>query len=481
MVRGGIRGRGRGRGTGRGSVRWQPSQSVEQSTNAESTPPVALPADRDIMAGLRPTPVGTLPVPRAHAGNAAVVIADVKQLGSCNWTGADTPTIVVPGTPRAWAEPALPLQVEPDTGVIWDQDALSAPAGKTLVALIATVDKTHAIQCRTAHAPEMPFDWAGEQIDFVTDRTNLRKLLRWINVNVQPPDDRDPGDDRQRKDWRINMQLAPGGRTVLFERWEKRDYTAMSGFTFGFNFETASTTAPRGAPQSSWHHRIVSYNLNGLKIVVRFEVDAYIPAPIHRSSAGARSRADETSSQLEDLAAQLATTTIAQSAPGPAATDVEHDFGVSPTSTRATASPEPFVQDHGITVIEGGTHIPQAALVELTTRSAFRAQEINWAEDFPQIFLTQTPHHFLGVHHRGQFGRVIKRRLGAGELAQVEQDLQPSLLMLVGALKEIAALVRAGGARGRLTLVCRAGRVQVYERESMESVLPDEMLERFEG
>lgn len=87
------------------------------------------------------------------------------------------------------------------------------------------------------------FDWGS--VDFVTDRNNLRKLLRWIEAD-------DP------KDFRIDLELA-GKQTVLLNRWEKRTREDYSGYSYGFSFEKASTKPVAGCERSSGHHRIVTY------------------------------------------------------------------------------------------------------------------------------------------------------------------------------------------------------------------------------
>lgn len=111
-----------------------------------------------------------------------------------------------------------------------------------LLPLIAAVDKTYENQGSPA-----AFDWA-DQFDFVTDRNGLRKLLRWIDG---------AGSGSPFKEFRIDMQLA--GRTVLLNRWEKRTRENLSGFTYGFNFEKASTDPAPGCEESSGHHRIIRY------------------------------------------------------------------------------------------------------------------------------------------------------------------------------------------------------------------------------
>ncbi|KAJ7055901.1 hypothetical protein C8F01DRAFT_1211566 [Mycena amicta] len=439
--------------------------------------PVQLSVDRDILEGLRNTHTAlqTIRVPSLDSQDRDVVVRHLRQLGSYNWTKGTAPTMVVPGAPGAWADRPLPYQVEPDTGIAFvDQNSFRAPDGQTLLPIIVAVDKVHEIDARNERTESMGFDWASEKIDFMTDRNGLRKLLRWIDAqNVGAAGNGE--NERAMKDWRIDMQLAPGGRTVFLNRWEKRDQEQMPGWTYGFNFEKAATTAPRGVAQSTGHHRIVSYDLNGLKMVVRFEVDAHVPAPVVQRGVGRGGTA------LDDLSSQLANMRVTKPVgiPGTSRNAPAYAYASSLTSTRATASPEPFISEYGLTVIEGGNQIAHDSLVEITTRTQRRAQDMDWTENYPQLFLSQTPNHFLGIHNRGRFVQVVRRVLGRGEFATVEKGMQPSLRKLRKVLAVIAQLVRAHGERGRLTLVCREGTLRVYERESMESCLPDELLERF--
>jgi hypothetical protein len=89
-----------------------------------------------------------------------------------------------------------------------------------------------------------PFEW--NSVDIVTDRNGLSKLLRWI------------GGNQDAREFRIDLQLA-GKKTVLFNRWEKRTREKGISYTYGNNFEKASTQAAEGCPGSTGHYRIVCY------------------------------------------------------------------------------------------------------------------------------------------------------------------------------------------------------------------------------
>ncbi|KAJ6538007.1 hypothetical protein B0H19DRAFT_1213651 [Mycena capillaripes] len=408
---------------GRGSSRF--------TNSAPSTP---LPPDRDIMEGLRPTPLQNLVVPTIPASAKVVTITGLESIGSYNWTNAPSPTIIVPGSPPAWQNKATPYQVPADTGVFFaDQNGFRMPSA-ALLPLIIAVDKSHEASGNPA-----AFDWYDEKIDFVTDRSVLRKLMRWTG----------PGSE---KEFRIDTQLA--GHTVLLNRWETRTWVKYSGFTYGFNFEKASTDPALGCEESTGHHRVVKYDLNGLKMVVRFEVDAYIPTAAKSSAARGKV------ASIDDLADSLAGINIAS------------------RSSAARLAPN---SSHGLIVIEGGAVVPHSSLVELTTRTERREAEFDWNGAYPQLFFSQLPYHFLAIHDRGHFVAVKKRKLASTELQAIERQVQPNLKRLRAALDVIKDLVVEYGQRGRLTLVFRGGSLQVFERTSSASCLPKEVMARFES
>ncbi|KAJ7200323.1 hypothetical protein GGX14DRAFT_372230 [Mycena pura] len=406
-------------------------------SNSASTGTTPLAPDRDIMEGLVPTALQTIGIPTTVKSAQNVTISSLQSVGSYNWTKNSSPTIIVPGSPAEWQNKATPYQVPADTGLFFiDQNGFRMPSA-VLLPLITAVDATHE-----ASGSPAAFDWAGANFDFITDRNGLRKLMRWIDGANRDADSDPP------KEFRIDTQLA--GRTVLLNRWEKRTRENLSGYTYGFNFEKASTDPAIGCEDSTGHHRMVSYDLNGLKMLVRFEVDACIPA-------AAKASAKKKVQSIDDLATSLAGVNLASR-------------GVSTSTT-----------NNGLTVISDGAIIPHTSLVELTTRTERRAAEFDWKDAYPQLFFSQTPHHFLAVHDRGRFTSVTKRTLESSDLQAVQHAMQPSLKKLRAALDTIRDVVVKNGQRGRLTLVYRDGKLEVFQRTSSASCLPDHILARFES
>ena len=86
-------------------------------------------------------------------------------------------------------------------------------------------------------------DW--RDINFIGDRTSLLTLLGWIEGEIHP------------KYFRIDIELV--GNTIMLNRWESRDEEKMSGRTYGFNFERATTTPMVHCEDSAAHLRVVRY------------------------------------------------------------------------------------------------------------------------------------------------------------------------------------------------------------------------------
>ncbi|KDQ49911.1 hypothetical protein JAAARDRAFT_74462 [Jaapia argillacea MUCL 33604] len=387
---------------------------------------------RSLNEGLAETPVCLMEVPSIETDAPAVKVTQLEYIGSYNWVDSSQPTIIVPGSPPHWKNIGPPFTVAHDQGVVYrDQNGFRMPQ-QTLLPLFTAVDVVQEEDGKDG------LPWSS--MDFVTDRNGLRKLLRWIEGTAG-------------RDFRIDMQLA-GKRTVLLNRWEThtREYASPS---FGFNFEKKTTQYTSGCEQSTGHHRIVKYDFDGLKMVVRFEVDACIPPP-------ATKRDLSSASNVDDLIDSLANVNIKDDKSGDPSQTIAG--GASPT----------------LKIIHAGSEVPQSNIVELGTRSERNLETYSWIETYPQLFLSQTPHHFLGVHKNGRFSTIQKRKLGSPDLLHWEKRMEDNFKKLRKALEEIQKLVIEHGQRGRLTLVSVDGKLKVYERAEMDSCLSDDVIRRFE-
>lgn len=199
--------------------------------------------------------------------------------------------------------------------------------------------------------------------------------------------------------------------------------------------------------------------MDGLAIVVRFEVDACIPRIQPKVTKTASSKTSGNVDDLSDLLSGLKVSSAPDTTP-------------NSTQTSTTSGSD-------ITIVRGGYEVPQNAIMELTTRSERNVVNLDWNENFPQLFLSQTTQHALGVHFRGEFRRIETRKIDSTEMKRIEEACQPNFKQLRKMLKVIQDLVVEHGQRGRLSLVCQGGVLKVYERSSQASCLPDDVMDRF--
>ncbi|CDO72256.1 hypothetical protein BN946_scf184970.g108 [Trametes cinnabarina] len=420
-----------------------PPQATPRSTAlaTRQTDAGALPESDPILEGLRLSVLREFEVDKGVDGKIPVKLENFSSLGSYSWIDAPQPTISVPGSPREWREPRLPFRVLPDSGPsVFDPSGYLMRSRSKLIPLFRAVD---VLEEHTE--AEARTDWSA--VDLVLDRSSMRKLLRW--VRYADPDKQTP--QAPPPPFRLDFELA-GDRSVLVDRWDMRTYE-MESAGYRRNFDKATTSPRFDERATKYHHRIVQYDLEGLSLVVRFEADACMPD-------------DE-----DDPADLLANLTLTSSSSPPFTAP-------APSSSSADA-------DMTIAVVRGGPPVPHSSLIEITTRSSKSREHHKWHETYTQLFLSQTHHFFLGVHERGTFHTIEKYRLDASpEFAWYEKDecMQRSLRQLVRLLETIQELVMEHGPEGRLSLVCREGKLELFERAAGEGGacrLPDSELARF--
>ncbi|KAJ8503210.1 hypothetical protein ONZ45_g11065 [Pleurotus djamor] len=395
---------------------------------------MSLPAANDIQTDLAQFPSAIIARPTSltiEQEIASAAISCVEYIGSYNWIDNEIPSILVPGLPKEWISKRMPFTLERDVGVMIADQNNHRSLGRPLLPLVIAVNTRHGMDSAT----DRPiYNWPS--VDIITGARSLRRLHRWINDIPGPPAD---------ADFRIDLQLA-GEKTVLMN-WFSENVKQMASFGFGHGFEAATTksTSDCELGTNAGHYRICQYDFGGLKMVVRCEVDAYLP--------------HGTKTSVNELADSLA----------------EVNIRASPRSEDAT-----FVS--GIAVYPSGSwSLPQSSIVEITTRSFWNYQNLNWSDVYPQIYLSQTPHLFIGLHHRGTFTRLVQENLGSPPMRRIYAAEQPKMKMLRWLLGDIQKRLRKHGPDAKISLVCRGGVLGVYERDSYDDCLPEEVLDYFNG
>lgn len=138
------------------------------------------------------------------------------------------------GSPGVWMD-SNPRRVPQDTGVVFiDQNSFRMGSRiSPLTPIFRAIEEMH----------EGINSYDYTNLDVVSDRNNLRKLLRWAT-----------GDPSS---FEIDIDCA--GRTCLFTRREVKDSELVVGFKgFGHEYEKAATRAAPGCENATGHHRIIS-------------------------------------------------------------------------------------------------------------------------------------------------------------------------------------------------------------------------------
>ncbi|KAJ8692006.1 hypothetical protein PTI98_011522 [Pleurotus ostreatus] len=157
--------------------------------------------------------------------------------------------------------------------------------------------------------------------------------------------------------------------------------------------------------------------MNGLKMIVRYEVDGYLPdtSPYTHSWRQAASATAPTAvNNLPDTPASVKFT------------------AATPESTPPEFKPkaEPVLHA-GLTVYPGGSwSVPQSSILEMKTRSQRNFDMINWSELHGQLYVSQTLHCFIGIHQRGTFTTLVRQNLRSAAMERVRASEQPKLKAL---------------------------------------------------
>lgn len=174
---------------------------------------------------------------------------EVEVLCTYSWShqgSKDNPVIYVPGFPKKWALPQLPVQLRPSGDNFIDAHAYSR----------------HTQQFEPAFQALMLMnsDARFTDVDIRTNRNNLLTLLGFVSC--------------ERSD-QFGLNLHIVGKTLILGRKDKIEAYRTS--PLGPAFEERFTTALNG--MANTYYRVVRYRFGNLNMVVRHETDAFCETP----------------------------------------------------------------------------------------------------------------------------------------------------------------------------------------------------------
>ncbi|TID18521.1 putative geranylgeranyl pyrophosphate synthetase protein [Venturia nashicola] len=360
-------------------------------------------------------------------------ITDFEHLASYNWLDERYPTIAVPGVPSLLDASSTAVKVKPDLGKYFvDQNAARIP------------DSPLEPLFRSLFTLKPDYDVSA--IDLVSDRNNIRKLLKFVSRGSF------------RDTFEIKVEIV-GDKTLLFTRVEPRTEIFSNGKEgFGHNFEDAVTTSVIG----KGHHRIASYHLGGLKIINRSECDGYlkdetgpqdcaiiaeITAESHATASQpggnplpvARQTTPEISNLLNDLSISTPLSTNGNSLAG--------SKWAQPSLLATNSSRYVPPAQRGVLIKLQGTSIPTSQVLEIKTRASSKG--LKYSDIVPQMWVSQTPRLVAGYFDADGWFKRIECNDMTSKIQEWEKNNENSIQQLVALIKWIRENVQnVEGKRG---------------------------------
>jgi len=276
--------------------------------------------------------------------------------------------------------------------------------------------------------------------------------MRWATGSMEQP-------------FRIDVELA-GTKTMVFSRCEEETTETIEQFRgYGQTFRRRVTST--GVPNSTGYHRIITYNLAGLKVLLRCKVDACLPSVSDLADAlgGIDISSTSTSKTSQPKTSQPKTSQPETSQPETSA--------VSSSSPTTTATTPVVIQLTGTPLVE------QDSLMEMKTMS--QKKTVNWGEVYPQLYLCGIPHLYVGKHFRGSFTTVERYGLRDSALRPYATAAEQGLGKLVQLLEELSSYLQEAGPSIGFSLIGSVrGSLNLHRRRmGSNRGLTDDIIARF--
>lgn len=268
------------------------------------------------------------------------------------------------------------------------------------------------------------------EIDLVSDRNNIRKLLRFVQASSSDA-------------FEIQVEVA-GGKTVLFTRVEPETTEAIRGFRgYGYNFKKAYTECQAG---NTGYYRVIRYRFGGMNLVVRYDTEGFIEKKGKAASLGDAQNVDDA------LAGSMKALDISRAG-----------------DTNANAS--------ALVVRPGGRPVDLSLTLEIKTRAAGRL--LDMAEVTSQLWIGQTPNLAIGYHRKGIFDDIRVRDM-EDDIYRWEVANREVLSSLASLVRKIVALVKDSGHRNAILKYNGHEKLSIIRTEQ-ERMLPKDLYSKWEG
>jgi len=339
-------------------------------------------------------------------------LRNMRVVSSYSWMDKDTMAIKVPDSPPVIKEVKLPLKISKYTGIYYvDLNAYCSPQAP-FAPLISAINHL-----------EPNYKWPD--VDIISDRCCLLKLIYWLS-----------GQEFNPGGFRMDLQLA-GTKTLFINRWEGRNIR-RSPNKWRESFDEVYTDASGALG----HYRIVEYELNGLKTLMRYDVGGCLPPNPQQEEDGPK------------------------------------EIELSPTGQQLTSRKDPIPKFVSlVNVIPSGSLVPQDRIVEMKIRKKGARKYLNDAN--LMLLLSQTTHFQLAFHRNGKFNKITTHELGKDELDRTNKQTHAisKLHLLLHAIR--MKMLRANAGKD-FSLICDNSVLTLHKDLSGSSWLPEDHLALFD-
>lgn len=374
-------------------------------------------------------------------------ITNSQYLTSYNWLGGDKSRIIVPGKmttkalfttymladtflpgePPKWTPLSNPRKLQQDKGKYYrDRNAAQFP----------TYPLEPMVQAILADKPEFPVT----SVDIIGCGNTMGNLLRFARGDGKP--------------FRILVEVL--GKTVFFIRRENSPTETIPGIRgYGHTFPEAYTRWGPNVDGSQSHQRVVEYEFAGMQCLVRYEADGFLPDLVPDPE------------EIEEDPVPVPDPKEESINPEEMLPSIEEKI----TSDVPSVSTEMASKQLDIAI--QGQRIPQCAVFDLKTRSRSKRTVKVLEEEFPRLWLTQTPNFVLGHHTSGQFNHIRVQDM-RNDVKQWEETQQPALGKFASLLQMIVAFARSVD-NGKIEIERKEGEQVLNLREqggAVNGVLP---------
>lgn len=396
-----------------------------------------------------------------------VGITAERVLGSFNKIADNK--IAVPGCPPQFTPPTHTIQVKPDAA---QPDGRDNPPFPTYTHGLEPL--VRAVQCMT---PDV--DVLGGACDIVANAGSVYRLFNFLTKKLIMT-------TRYDLEWRPTS--TPGGGILLMQPW-KGDPNHDVSYGYGQSFAAATchfaSDLPAALQTSFSHHRVLYYELSGLRFAVHCEADGYYD-PQHAATKVQLPLSPPVSPKLT-----MSTPASPRSkANGSRFSVLMEDVDEEEDETHAP----PASATLGIDFPCGpAVPVPAAHLIELKTFNAKRfsdwiatgASPSRFFHNRPdsQLYFGRTPQLYEAGRDGGTFSPDVRVEKVAARLRAWEAENQNDLQRLVVFLRDLLQRASAHAAAGhtRLSLVLpgvqdpasKDKRARLYVRDSGVSFLPE--------